>query len=162
MAPSNGCLAHSSTFLPQRQVSAAPVRAYLPRRIVWALIGAIAIATLVVSVANLCRSRKEFDPQAYQRIAKGMSLDEVQDLLGGPPGDYGSCRNGVTVDLGHCNRDVFRRDYIDRKTQFKEWLFEVGGIRVFFSKDGKVLGKQTVFVHRPWLSLWEQIISRLK
>lgn len=63
----------------------------MSRRIGWIAVGG-AVLVLLVSMALLPMipvKERRLKIENYPRIAKGMTLKEVEDLLGGPPGNYG-------------------------------------------------------------------------
>src|SRR5215217_3963985 len=59
-----------------------------PRKLYWVAGGTFAVA-LVIALVLFGVSRLRFHPESHQVIQPGMTLQQVEDLLGGPPGDYG-------------------------------------------------------------------------
>src|SRR3712207_2393249 len=61
---------------------------------------------LVVGVMGLCAGmwlttpRPQINDASYQRIKEGMNQQEVEQILGGPPGNYGSLDEHEYVSLG--------------------------------------------------------------
>jgi hypothetical protein len=58
-----------------------------------ALVAGVIILALVI-VGSL---QWRFHPENHTAIRPGMTLQQVDDLLGGPPGDYGWFRFGSTM-----------------------------------------------------------------
>ena len=57
------------------------------RRLMLGAFGLVSIVALVFVVMRVT-SRPRIDETAFQRIEHGMTLEEVEALLGGPPGNY--------------------------------------------------------------------------
>jgi hypothetical protein len=75
------------------------------------------------------------------RISEGMSLDQVEVILGGSPGDYRSYPKNVSpVWLG--GGITLERESIEPEVAATEfWAFDEGLIEISFDKNGKVIWK---------------------
>jgi hypothetical protein len=81
----------------------------------------------------------------YERVARGMTIQEVEDILGGPEGDYQTGK--VEFDIGepdqefmnvHMSIDVLRGDW---RPTHKWWYGDEGLIYVCFDEQDKVVTK---------------------
>lgn len=64
---------------------------------------------------------------SFGRIEKGMTSQEVESILGGPPGNYRSCFS------------TRRRHTLVAGVTAQEWESDQGAIRVGFDEEGKVV-----------------------
>jgi hypothetical protein len=86
----------------------------------------VAVVIVVLCITNLRRpvaSKADCD-----RISIGMTRDQVEDVLGGPPGDYRT-RDPITPDVGLYY--VF----------WDKWKGDRGMILVEFDSDNRVIDK---------------------
>jgi hypothetical protein len=68
----------------------------------------------------------------YHRIQRGMSQNEVEDLLGCPPGDY---RNTA---INHSAVAVPKVEFQSSLT----WIFDEGAVYLFIGDQGNVVAKR--------------------
>jgi hypothetical protein len=123
---------------------------------------ALALAVIVPAALEfhayrqkLARSRL-IDREHCDRIKVGMSRAEVEDILGGPPGDYHTVNvgNGWTGAVGDC---VF----VDGDT-VRTWVGHEGVISVEFDEQGRAKWLAFEEASRPppspslayWLRAW--------
>jgi hypothetical protein len=94
-------------------------------------VAVIAVVVLLLWPENprLARGRL-ISWEHYEQIKKGMSQDEVEAILGGPPGDF-------STNL----RFFIRLDGFDAKPSWERWTGDEACIEVHFGEDGKVEGK---------------------
>ena len=85
-----------------------------------------------------------------ERIRLGMTLNEVAEILGGPPGDYGP---GEAIPFESNLRGD--RDYLGAE---RTWLVGNQGIAVNFDRKGKVLSVRALLdVQRHRLTILDKI-----
>jgi hypothetical protein len=94
--------------------------------------------------------KPKIDERTYQSIQNGMTSEQVEALIGGPPGDYGS-------------GEVTGGDFVVQGTEAKKWLGERIGFVIYFSNDDTVAAKLILGVYREeslperlgnWLDAW--------
>jgi hypothetical protein len=98
----------------------------------WWLLGVSAIGLVVVLVVLYARDRclLSIDKSTCDRVQLGMSLAEVEVILGGPPGNYTGLffKKDVSIPLtvvGGASR--------------KQWTGTRGVLIVFFDEQGRVI-----------------------
>jgi hypothetical protein len=87
-------------------------------------------AGLAVALYFLVRPpapKHNFDRTSFEKINKGMTLAEVEAILGGPPGDYTTRPTISECDVGWGPGE-------------KEWVSDEGAISVWFDPEGRILG----------------------
>jgi len=96
------------------------------RRAIWAAV-AVAVLSAALLLLDLTSAPWTSTDQAgYHRIKAGMSLAEVEAVLGRPPGDYsGGAYRCPEEECG----------VLDDGTRRKLWKFDDGAIVVFFRPD---------------------------
>jgi hypothetical protein len=72
------------------------------------------------------------------RIKPGMRKEQVEDILGGPPGIYGGGRLVDPEESLDTGRAVL-----------SEWVNEAGTVHVWFDHDGTVVGNARYFNDMP-------------
>jgi hypothetical protein len=93
--------------------------------------GVLAVGAALVWLAATPRHR--ITHEAFGEIQMGMSREQVNQVLGGPPGDYGPGKGEILLGgftNGHHDADVKR----------EEWLAGHMAIYVLFNKEGTVVG----------------------
>jgi hypothetical protein len=99
---------------------------------------ALVIAVLAGLVYNEWSQRQPLSPLKAERfgdVRVGMTLEQVEAVLGLPPGDY-SGGGSPTITFTHSH---------DHQT----WLGTAQGLTVFFDKAGRVTERRAYLVHRP-------------
>jgi hypothetical protein len=98
----------------------------------------LATAPSAILWLRAARHQPRITREAYKQIQLGMSLAEVEAILGGPPGDYSSRKwsgEGAIHELWlgfmPCSPDNLSKD----------WFDEDFDIRVFFSDEGLAIDK---------------------
>src|SRR5438270_7692812 len=99
-----------------------------------ALLACLMIAALAL-VPWVSRARHHINPETFARITRGMTLEEVQDLLGVPSGDY-TTKPSVMI-----HEDLFGSRITGREVEQK-WVSDAGAISIWFDEDGKVVSKE--------------------
>ena len=96
------------------------------------LLGAGAICVVVVLLVFYARDRwlLPIDQDACDRIQPGMSLAEVEGILGGPPGNY----TGLFL-----KKDVSIPLTVAGSTSRKQWIGTRGVLIVFFDEQERVI-----------------------
>jgi hypothetical protein len=111
----------------------------------------LALAAIIVAVVIFITSPRR--PMASQadcdRIEVGMSLAEVEHILGGPPGNYGTGPS-VPPPLPYGNRYM----------SWDEWQGDGGMVLVQFDDDGRVFDKAHFDLMPRQRSLIERILSK--
>jgi hypothetical protein len=99
-----------------------------------------------------------------QRIAPGMSQKEVEDVLGGPPGDHRRSKDiGWHEATSPVRPDVWRRMFSDegvgnQTILTKGWVSDEGLVYVDFDPTtGRVKSVRFVPVHHTRPSLWDRV-----
>jgi outer membrane protein assembly factor BamE (lipoprotein component of BamABCDE complex) len=112
------------------------------RRIV--ILAVASAAAVALAAIYLTRTSDGLtDPRAahvtranFQRIQEGMSADEINEILGVPPGDYRRSRGFVLVGPGHVPRT--------NKAQggrLEVWYVPRHHVEVLFDREGRVAAK---------------------
>jgi hypothetical protein len=111
------------------------------------LISASIIALLAASLflgGWLLQPKPRIDIATFQQIRIGMTLPEVEAIIGAPPGDYGVGK-GVLFDLG---LDMDPRE-IDTRVR-KDWLAKDEAISIWLDEQGTVQRMLMPSVHRDY------------
>jgi hypothetical protein len=77
----------------------------------------------------LTHPRHRINQESYERIKEGMTLEEVEAILGGPPGNYTRGRYGMLPYLALPLKPLPR--------VLHEWLGEEAAIYVWFDLEGR-------------------------
>jgi hypothetical protein len=106
-----------------------------------ALVAGVIILGLLIAGSLQWR----FHPENHTAIRAGMTLQQVEDVLGGPPGDYGwfwfgsamMTEEGVIAPLGSTEM---------------VWFNDDKRIEVHFDNQGRVVAvhKRATWERRPW------------
>ncbi|MBO0699417.1 MAG: outer membrane protein assembly factor BamE [Zavarzinella sp.] len=106
--------------------------------------GLAAVAVTVVVVTAMWPASAE---ERTRRIKPGMTRAQVEEILGAPPGNYGTDR-WTYADTGHWELNTF------------EWEWDEGDVVVEFNSAGLV--REAVFEPNPNPpSVWDRWRSRL-
>jgi hypothetical protein len=62
---------------------------------------AFVAGVFVVALVTVELHHRRFHPANHSEIRPGMALEQVEDLLGGPPGDYGRLWFGSAESMSH-------------------------------------------------------------
>jgi hypothetical protein len=98
--------------------------------------GALVLLGMAVTAGLLLAVGQSYPPVAQEnceRIKKGMSRADVEAICGGPPGDY---------RLNRPDTATFKTYSIqlpEGTTDWPEWSWDDGDLRVFFDAAGRVL-----------------------
>jgi hypothetical protein len=111
------------------------------------LLGAVLLGGYLV--LWLTAPRHRVSHLGWEGIEVGMTQTEVEQVLGGPPGNYASTPYGI-----------MRRQIVPQgATSLKEWRGEEGVIDVWFGLDGKVVDAYWVELGYP---IHESLLTRLR
>jgi hypothetical protein len=103
---------------------------------------------------------------AFERIRPGMTLAEVEEVLGGPPGHYET--GEVDLDLSRGTGEFFNihlsMEVLLGKRQFRHewWKGDEGLAWVCFDEQGRVVTKEFTPGRRVPSSPWERVRLWLK
>ncbi|MCI0455854.1 MAG: outer membrane protein assembly factor BamE [Gemmataceae bacterium] len=98
-------------------------------------IGIALVACAFVLTDHLLRPRPAITQASWERIRPGMSLRQVEDILGAPPGNY--TRQCVLLDL-YGGGLFMKLDGLGRGT-FKEWVGDQGAVQILVDPTGRVV-----------------------
>jgi hypothetical protein len=112
----------------------------------WFITGVAVLLAVVIGVGFLCSRPHRINQAGFDRITEGMTLREVEEILGRPPGDYTDRRLPDFAMLdGH----------LDRWEMAEVWLSDEGVVVVVFDKDCRVARKAFIpegeWPERPWM-----------
>lgn len=108
----------------------------------------------------LCRApHHRITRESFDRLRLGMSLPEVEAVLGGSAGDYGP---GEGEFLGYNGKVNLRGMFIRLDSRSKHWLADDLAISICIDEEGHVTGMTMDDVYRPYRSTWEKICQSLK
>jgi hypothetical protein len=101
-------------------------------------------------------------PQNLAAVRPGMTRQQVADLLGGPPGDFGSFPDGP-VDSGDGSVRQLFAEPTARPVTAENWVDDRASITVFFDDEGRVVAasQAAVFRRRPRGGLLELVLRRV-
>jgi len=100
---------------------------------------------LVAAIWQLMASRHSINRDGWAAIKKGMTQQEVQEMLRLPPGDYRSADNKSALDKWRC-RWLYTVDYggelrlLQPKYKVLYWESDDGLVEVLFDPDGIAIG----------------------
>jgi hypothetical protein len=121
------------------------------RRLLLALGAVLAVLVALGAVWWAARPRRRITAANCARIKKGMRMEEVEALLGGPPADYTNGRwpGNLHYELPEPGVTV------------EEWVSDEGVALVYFGDDGKTDRKPLFF---PWdrPSILQQILTAVR
>jgi hypothetical protein len=107
----------------------------------------------VAGLAWLTRTRpapRTLNVEGFHQLQRGMTQDEVEALLGGPPGDYGQYPSGgfdMTAEGFVCPSGSVEKLWYDDDHRFE----------IFFGDEGKLAGVFQRGSHRwPGNSRWQE------
>jgi hypothetical protein len=102
--------------------------------------------------------KHRIDREGYALLRLGMTEQEVESILGVPPGDYGPGK-GEIVDYGRFTMLIYS---IKTDPNAKKWLAGSFAITVCFDDQGLVRGLGADEVYRPYDSPPEMICQNLR
>jgi hypothetical protein len=121
----------------------------------WLLLALVLAALLLVALPfSQPRRPVPINQTDFDLVFEGMSKTEVEELLGGPPGDY---TNGSCFAL-----DIYGGGVLMKKGLMMEWRGDRGIIQIGFDKNNNVLWKRFVEVgtiRKP--HLFERLLALL-
>jgi hypothetical protein len=87
-------------------------------------------------------SQPRIDAERFEQILPGMTLTQIEKLIGGPPGDY----TDGQVSITHGGLE-------GSSVVYKDWVGDEIGIAVRLDGEGKIIEKQSfpTGVRRPFL-----------
>lgn len=109
------------------------------------------IFLLSVLLALATPARCPVTEAACERITVGMTVAEVESILGGPPGDY------RTMPVPHPSLSSKDGGIFD----LRDWCGNQGGVEVFFDASGRVQGAWFEKIEAPSVGPVEMISWRL-
>jgi hypothetical protein len=107
------------------------------------------LAGTVVCAFVLGRARDSITEANYRRLADGMTRDQVEQILGGPAGDYsgGTADPTAPITIHDGERSYsFLNDDWGYWSRGEVWIGHEAAIRVTFDVDGKVCGSGYRFI----------------
>lgn len=105
---------------------------------IWFLILLAGFTTAIVAYLLFASpATPEISEQSYKLVTQGMNLREIELLVGGPPGRYGSF---VVFDV-----HSVAEKWAGEKTRSEVWQTEDGFLCVGFSADGRACEKFFLF-----------------
>jgi hypothetical protein len=121
-------------------------------RLILLLISLVCILALSWLVPRLMMPTHRINGDSFERIQDGMTLTEVEDIIGVPPGIYTDPSNYYIARFGP-GRAITVKDWHTIDTRYpgrKGWYGDNGWIWVELDQDGRVIGKSLVtHIHRP-------------
>jgi hypothetical protein len=108
---------------------------FTPR--VWLSVGCVfGVATVVLALCYNHAPRR-VNESGLAAVREGMTRHEVEDVLGGPPGDY-TTRKAIVIRMwpGHANAAIYSG------WTWEEWISDEGWITLTFDRDGTVIHKE--------------------
>jgi hypothetical protein len=121
------------------------------------MVTALVLVPLGVTFLSLkyFRTNIRTNRDSFDRVLIGMSEQEVEDLMGGPEGDYTSGPHIVIPEGSH--------SMMLGGGRLKEWVSDEGGILVEFDSSGKVASTAFSIVglfRRSWIERVHDFIAR--
>ena len=99
-----------------------------------------AALAIAATIGWLAWPTAQIDVSRFSEVRKGMTLQEVEAIVGGPPGVY--CAGGLTGNYWRGWDGPFTGDEI-KKTGAREWVGKEWSMLVFFGPDGRVTSVDT-------------------
>src|SRR5262249_27945398 len=133
------------------------------RRIVWLVVGVLAAAVVgTVAFAYLTVPQPRINPGQYYQIREGMTLAEVNGIIGGPPGDYdpgswGTGSWGIRVRV-LAGSDDFGSN---ANLQQKYWSGREYEIGVLLDENGIVVDKQLTEIASTPRQTWLDYVRKM-
>jgi hypothetical protein len=100
----------------------------------WLIVGVVAGPGLLGLLALYTLSEPRIDAERFEKIQVGMTPEQVQSLIGVPPGNYTHGQLKIIHDVGLEGSSDF----------YKEWVGEEIAILVWLDDAGKVSRKESV------------------
>lgn len=123
------------------------------RKLQWDVLGVAALALLVAVLLYRYSGARGFTRQDFLSIHEGMTLPEIERVLGCPPGNY---TTGRTVD-DWAALPSGREDFGTLRWHFSKvalWQSDTGRISIAFDANGKAFSG--FFLPMPRIRFWEQ------
>jgi hypothetical protein len=101
---------------------------------------ALLLSATLITLWQTASYNEKITDTAFKQLHNGMTLKEVENLLGGPPGDYGPGK-GEAIPLGLYCCDDWDREIIkpcDARVNGMVWLGEDVAISACFDKQGRM------------------------
>jgi hypothetical protein len=120
------------------------------------VLGCWLVVVVVGSLGCFCyppTPQHRINKEGFEDIRFGMTLTEVEDVLGGPPGDYGRSKGEILDSV--CGSSLSNAIEVDPNG--KNWLASEFAITVCFDDEGRVTGKGTALVYRPYDTFFEML-----
>ena len=120
------------------------------KRRFWLLVMAGSACLVALGIVWLLEFRSGITTSNYRRIREGMTLQEVQTLLGGPAGNYSRLpdKEASLWTIDPDRPDLNREFFIGREV----WIGNELAVAVWFDEQEMVLKKQTCEMpHGDWL-----------
>jgi hypothetical protein len=117
------------------------------------LLGGVVLLALGVAVVTLPRLTRKINPPAvsherYGRIKEAMTVEEVEAVLGVPPGDYQTRRHRLIANT------LAGGDYV--------WRGDEGAIVVYFDGSGRVESHLFIDISGDIVDEGPSFVERLK
>ena len=126
----------------------------------WKLLVALALAGLTVGVCAawvLATWPSNLTWDKFARLRKGMTLAEVQEVLG-PPGDY--CARRPRYDVTDVLESKSRLKQAGREVEV--WLYDDAVLTIDFNSDGNAFSIQADSMPTPTANAFDSLVWRLK
>jgi hypothetical protein len=129
----------------------------MKQKLRWVAVG-LAILLLVFAVQLYRHSNaRGFKRQDFLSVREGMTLAEIEQVLGCPPGDYRTGPTGVDNVPPRSGRDEFgslRWHF----TKEAIWDSDTGRIDIAFDANGKAFSGFFLPTHRVFKDFWVQAV----
>jgi hypothetical protein len=93
------------------------------------ILGLSLLASLFVGVAWLCWPQPRISPASFERIHEGMSQDQIEAIIGLPPGDYYTGPRGIG---GITSRGPFGFPCVEKG---RPWGKQTGRVIIWWGND---------------------------
>jgi hypothetical protein len=132
------------------------------RRRVLLSVSILAVLAIGIFVGGwLLQPKPRIDQESYDRIKVGMTLAEVEAIIGAPPGDYGVGTGEIEVWF---TWEVKTGDVHWPRLpagERKEWLGQQHAITVWVNAAGKVVDHSMPPVFREYDSTFDRLLGML-
>ncbi len=88
-------------------------------------------------------TKSPINRDTFERIEEGMTVKEVEELIGLPPGSYGTAWQRVNVLGDEADHKFW---HLSHEKKYVHWSSNDGEITVSVSPDGKVTGKMFYYL----------------